>query len=414
MARGERTNDKVRITKRTVDAAKARDHEYTLWDNDITGFGLKVLPSGRKVYLMKYRTRGGVARKPTIGVHGKVTAEQARKTAGDWHGEVSGGGDPSARMKAERELRRRGGLPGDRRFRNVVETFIERYAKPRQRTWKETQRILESGCAKWLDRKISEISKADAIELLEGFVAAGHEAKARVTLTWLRTLFRWAVARDMIAASPVDTIDLHLERKVRNRFYSDAEIKKVWNAAGQMGAIEGGFVELGLLLGVRKGELSGMRRSEFDDHDKPTLWIVPHERTKTRKTKTEERVYIVPLPKLAQRIIKTLPKSDGDLMFPGRRKGKPLHPGTALKSRVQEKSGVADWTYHACRDTVATWLKEEGHSPFERALVLNHAEVGVTADYSHSYPTELKRGLLEKWADHVAAVVQPEGAALLS
>ena len=76
---------------------------------------------------------------------------------------------------------------------------------------------------------------------------------------------------------------------------------------------------------------------------------------------------------------------------------------------------VKDWTYHACRDTVTTWLQTEGHSEFERGLVLNHAGAGtVTADYSHGYPVKLKRELLEKWAQHVENVVQPEGAVLLS
>jgi len=86
----------------------------------------------------------------------------------------------------------------------------------------------------------------------------------------------------------------------------------------------------------------------------------------------------------------------------------------ALKAKVREESGVSDWTYHACRDTISTWLQDQGHSKYERALVLNHAESGVTADYSHGFSLKLKRQLLEKWADHVAQEVQPKGALLLS
>ena len=138
-----------------------------------------------------------------------------------------------------------------------------------------------------------------------------------------------------------------------------------------------------------------------------------------------ERVYLVPLPKLAQRIIKGLPRLDSDLVFPGRGSTKPtdvgkkalrkpLVPGMALKAKVRENSSVTDWTYHACRDTISTWLQDQGHSRYERSLVLNHAESGVTADYSHGYSVELKRRLLENWADHVARTVQPKGAVLLS
>ena len=112
-------------------------------------------------------------------------------------------------------------------------------------------------------------------------------------------------------------------------------------------------------------------------------------------------------------------------MFPGREPSspkagskkqlhKPLVPETALKAKVRDKSKVADFTYHACRDTISTWLQDQGHSKYERGLVLNHSEGGVTADYSHGYSVELKRELLEKWADHVAQEVQPKGAVLLS
>ena len=213
----------------------------------------------------------------------------------------------------------------------------------------------------------------------------------------------------------MDTVEIEFEQTERDRHYSDQEIKAVWNAADQLHSHEAAFVKLITLLGVRKNELSGMRRSEFDDPDNPTVWTVPHERTKSRKKTRKRRVYTVPLPPLAQRIIRSLPRADDDLVFPGRHKGKPIEPGTWLTSKVRKKAGVADWAYHANRHTIATWLENQGHSEFERALVLNHAGTGtVTSGYSHGYPVDLKRQLLEEWADHVAAVVRPEGAVLLS
>ena len=87
MVNPTRTHDRVRLTKRIVDAAKPADREYILWDIDIAGFGLRVMPGGRKTYLLKYRVgggRGGQPRKPALGVHGKITAEEARDLAKDW------------------------------------------------------------------------------------------------------------------------------------------------------------------------------------------------------------------------------------------------------------------------------------------------------------------------------------------
>jgi hypothetical protein len=59
-------------------------------------------------------------------------------------------------------------------------------------------------------------------------------------------------------------------------------------------------------------------------------------------------------------------------------------------------------------------LKAKGYSLFERGLVLNHAESGVTADYSHGYPVQLKLRLLTEWSDYVEALVQPAGVAVLA
>src|SRR5262249_32443925 len=73
------------------------EHDRVIWDSEIHGFGLRLWPSGRRVYILKYRTIEGRQRKVTIGQHGLITAEQARKTALRWLGE---GRDPAgARSK---------------------------------------------------------------------------------------------------------------------------------------------------------------------------------------------------------------------------------------------------------------------------------------------------------------------------
>ncbi len=401
----------TKLTKRAIDSFRYRGGWDVRWDDEIPSFGVRLYPSGKRSFVLSYRNARGKKRLLVLGRYGAdLTLAQARSKVVKERGRITEGADPVGERKAARAT----SLMPDATFREVLDSFIDKYAKPRQRTWKDTDRTLRVNCAGWLDKPLSTITETDAYELLDGFIAQGQDAKARVTLAWLRTMFRWAAKRKIVEHSIMYQIEIEIERKVRKRAYASNEVKAVWKAATKLDPIEAGFVKLVLLLGVRKSELAGMRRSEFDDPDKPTLWTVPHERTKTRKSQKEERVYLVPLPKLAQRLIKGLPRLDDDLVFPGRDSGKPLVPETALKAKVREKSKVADWTYHACRDTISTWLQDQGHSKYERGLRLNHAESGVTADYSHGYPVELKRELLEKWADHVAQEVQPKGAVLLS
>lgn len=78
---------KIKISKATVDAAQPGEREEIYWDDRLPGFGLKVTPAGAKVYLYRYRiARPGLAaqtapKKYTIGKHGELTPDQARKRA---------------------------------------------------------------------------------------------------------------------------------------------------------------------------------------------------------------------------------------------------------------------------------------------------------------------------------------------
>src|SRR5260221_13910722 len=98
----------VRITKRVVDAAIPTGRDQWLWDGEVKGFGLKVTPTGQKIYVVQYRTGGRetTARRFTIGKHGSPwTPETARQEAIRIKAEVAQGGDPAgARQKARTDI----------------------------------------------------------------------------------------------------------------------------------------------------------------------------------------------------------------------------------------------------------------------------------------------------------------------
>jgi len=72
---------KSKITKRAVDALKPGAKDSFLWDSDMQGFGVKVTPKGRKVYMVQTRFQG-VVRRFTIGTHGSPwSPDEAREKA---------------------------------------------------------------------------------------------------------------------------------------------------------------------------------------------------------------------------------------------------------------------------------------------------------------------------------------------
>lgn len=399
------------ITSRFVDGLQPRDTEYSAWDGALRGFHVRVSPGGRKVYAVRFRAPSGVQRRKTLGDAAVTSATAARERARKMLETVAAGKDPVADRKAAVARARAAGT-----YKDVVLDFIAKWAEPRQRTAAETKRVLLTSGAAWLKRPFAEIGEADAYDVLDGILAEGKHAKARVTLTYLRALWRWAALRKLCEAAVMDRVEVEIERRVKVRRYDDAEIRAAWGAAEALPAIEGAYIKLCILLGPRKSELVRAERPELDDPARPTLWTVPFARTKSKKKAKRERVYFVPLPPLAQRILRGLPAREDapDLLFPGYRAKQPLDAGTWLKEKVRAGSGVTDWTYHTCRDTIASWLQDQGYDEYSRGLVLNHSGPGtVTADYSHGYALELKRKMLEEWADHVAAVVAAKGVTVL-
>ncbi|RPI41354.1 MAG: DUF4102 domain-containing protein [Hyphomicrobiaceae bacterium] len=71
-----------KITKRVVDAAAPRHDRYIIWDAEIKGFGLLVMPSGIKSYFYQYRTAEGRQRRATIGKHGEWDPDRSPREDG--------------------------------------------------------------------------------------------------------------------------------------------------------------------------------------------------------------------------------------------------------------------------------------------------------------------------------------------
>ena len=81
------------ISRRTVEALPVGEHEAVFWDRELSGFGVRVYPSGSKVYLVQTRARGK-SRRVTIGRHGLLTAEQARRKAAVLIADIKSGEEP--------------------------------------------------------------------------------------------------------------------------------------------------------------------------------------------------------------------------------------------------------------------------------------------------------------------------------
>ena len=397
------------------------------WDAAQKGLALLVGAGGAKTFRSQFKL-GGCWQTRTLGRYGEkkidkdgneyvVGVHWARTQHINGRADAEAGIDPrsgEARRKAAGKLT----------YEELVDKFIEHYAKPRQRTWDQTERVLKNNCAAWLKRPVGTVTKQDARELLRGIIADGHGPKAGLTRAWLKKLWRWAYEEDLVDNPIMDAVKIEYEKVERDRVYTDAEIRATWAAADAdaLSPDERAFVKLVILLAPRKTALAAMRWADLDDPARPTLWTTPHELTKSRKTSRKKRQYLTPLAPLAQRqfagLTRRTQEAGDDRVFPSlpvheTKAGGPTFHGIKLKRKLVALGAPADLDYHGWRHTIATWLQSAGHSEFEVGLCLNHSGTGVTAGYSHGYPLDLKLALLTKWANHVEGLVTPEGAARL-
>jgi Arm DNA-binding domain len=90
----------IRLTKRAVDSAQPESRTFVLYDDSLTGFGLRITPAGSKSFIVEYRPNGGGRRSPTrrmtLGASTALTADQARRAAREIIAAARLGQDPAA------------------------------------------------------------------------------------------------------------------------------------------------------------------------------------------------------------------------------------------------------------------------------------------------------------------------------
>ena len=156
---------RMRLTAAAVQRIKApASVRVEYWDAILPGFGLRVTENGVKSWFMMYRVDGR-RRRYTLGTYPKVSLAKARERAQTAFDRIDEGGDPAG----EKTDRRRARLDT---VEGVVDLFIERYAKRKNRTWKQTEALFKSHVLPfWGKRDIATIRKRDVIELLDEAVS---------------------------------------------------------------------------------------------------------------------------------------------------------------------------------------------------------------------------------------------------
>src|SRR6516162_7485270 len=384
---------RIKLTKNAIDSLLTPKLDVVYWDMAAPGFGVKVTPKGRKVFVVLYRTGGAGSklRKYTIGPYGRVTLHQARVAA------KLEGRDPAGE---KREAKRR--IVADR-VEDLLEAFIAQRLS-QNRSGAEISRLLRREVGKpWAGTSIHEIGKRDVVEVISAIEQRGAPVAANKTLKSIKTFLRWCVGRAILDQSPAEGVPLPAREVARDRVLTDQELAQVILAARKIGGSYGGIVELLALTGQRREEVAGLEVEELDLAQ--GVWTIPKSRTKNAKT------HVVHLSKQSIALLRRLDRRGRCVFSP--LGTKPFQNFGKAKHVLDQLSGVTGWRLHDLRRTCVSGMARLGVAPHVADKILNHQAgtiSGVAAVYQrHEFLAE-RREALERWGAHVAAIVAEASA----
>ena len=360
-----------KLTKRIIDAVEPRATEFFLWDEGIPGFGLRVMPSGRKSFVVQFRA-GRRARRMSLGPSTVLTCDQARTRAITIIAAVKNGDDPAAERDAKRNAAT---------VRELAERFDREHIAVRLKasTAKEYRSNLKRFILPALGRlAVPEITRADVAKFHHDLRHIPYQANRCIEVVSKMFVLAemWGLRPD--GSNPRKHIRKYPEEK-RERFLSAAELRRIGEVLREM---ESERIELSsailaarllILTGCRLGEIMTLKW-DYVDFGECALRLPD--------SKTGKKVVHVGAP--AVEYLHGAPRIDGNpWVITGTLPGKPLSDLQPFWQRVRARAGVKDVRIHDLRHTFASAAVASGQGLPMIGKLLGHTQVQTTARYAH-------------------------------
>jgi integrase len=397
-----------RLTKSVVESVGPGPRDIIVWDRDVKGFGLKVTPKGKRVYFAYYRASNGQQRRPVIGVHGVMTAEDARQIARRWIGSAFAGQDVSQ----DRQEARSAPL-----VRELADRYFEDYAKPFKKpsSCKTDKSNIDHHILPLLGtRKVADITRGD----IEAMKSAIRDGKTAVTLKARRRgrsvvkggpgvanrvvalmskMMTCAVRWELRDFNPVLGTEKYPEKR-KDRFLDADEIGRLIGALRQAEQartetpdVTACFLLL-LFTGLRCGEVLALAWDDVDLH---------RGKLRLKDSKTGSRV--VPLNNQAIHVLDKH-RANGSGQFVIRSATGEGRPSLGKPwQRIRKQARIDDTAnIHCLRHTFASWAVMGGLSLAQTGALLGHKSSQTTLRYA-DHLTEAIREYSQKTANLIAA-----------
>lgn len=368
----------TKITKRAVEAVQAGAKDVFVWDSELRGFGLRVKPTGARSYVVQYRNEHGRSKRVTIGSHGRLAPEEARRQALRILADVSKGLDPAG----DRAEARKAPTVADLVARYLDEHLPER---GKARSIGESRRLAERHILPALGRrKVADVSRTDVSKLHHDLRATPTQANRVHSL--LRRLLnlaeKWGMRLD--GTNPCRHVERYGETK-RERYLSADELARLGEvlAASERDATERpavvAAVRLLILTGCRLSEILTLQWAHVDFAGR--CLRLPDSKTGSR---------IVHLNAPALEVLSGIARDGSPWIIVGAKPGCHLVNLEKPWRRIRLKAGIADVRLHDLRHSFASVAVGLGEGLPMIGKLLGHTQTQTTARYAHLAADPLK------------------------
>ena len=363
--------NKVKLTKRAVESvAPDSTKRIVIWDTEVTGFCIRLYPTGKKTYFLQYRNKKRETHKIKIGVHGFITTELARQKAIELSLSIGAGEDPSVKHKVV------AGSTGQS-MQDLADKYLSLHAGPKKapKSYKEDIAKLKNIILKkYAPLRVDAISILDLQKLNSDLQKTPIQANR--TMALLSKMFNLAVQWGWRSDNPVIGVDKYKEQK-RYRWLDDEESQRLFTALDTYhNQNVANAIRLLILTGARKTELLSATWDQFDLEK--GVWTKQAHSTKQRKMEH------VPISSVALEILRMMKEqADSPFLFPGKVPGQPLKDPKKAWDTIRKKASTLDVRIHDLRHTYASHLVSSGLSLSIVGKLLGHTQASTTQRYAH-------------------------------
>lgn len=390
-----------KLTVSVCTAATKQAKRYHIWDCELTGFGLRLEPSGTKTFIAKYRANGGGRRAEqkvvTLGRLGPLTPEIARRKAKAILGSVAIGHDPAAELKAQRKQMKmaelidlyeqegcviqrgkRQGFPMKERTKTYTVARLRHHVVPLL-----GHRIVAQITAGDIERFVKDVSEGktarrERVGPRKVINVRGGEGAARKVFRDLSAVLSFAMRHEVIERNPCESAAVRKTDNQKERYLTLAEVQKLGKALDELES-EGvnrkalDIMRLWALTGCRRDEIAALKWVEVDLEN----GCLRFSDTKTGKS-------VRPLGMAAIALLKAIAReADATYVFPAERGDGHFQGYKTPWMQAIKKAGLYGVSPHTLRHTMGSTTISAGEAMAFAGAILGHSNPRSTAIYAH-------------------------------